>query len=410
MSILNFAELPTINLHEGYAENPGLGGTYVKHGEHQEKAHAKLSASGSSRWLNCPGSVSAEEGYKNESSIFAEEGTLAHELADACLKGGKDADFYIGKEILGKIIDKDMARYVQEYVDFVLSHETANSNLYTEERVDFSNVVPGGFGTMDSAVLDYESGVCHIFDLKYGKGIEVDAFENTQGQMYAIGLYNELGFLDEIKSFRIHIVQPRIYNFSHWDIAVQDLTKFGRWVKERAKLALTADAPRVPGDKQCQWCKAKGECKSLADFSEQIILTEFDNIDDKSLTEDALSDDQKKAILDNKKLIESFLKAVESSVFDTLDAGGTFIGYKLVEGRSIRKWNDNAEKVLVEELGESAYKKSLLGITDAQKKLGKDLVDSIAFKPAGKTTLVPEADKRTAIVKGKIDDEFDKLT
>ena len=376
---------------------------------HRDRAHAKLSASGSSRWLNCPGSVNAEKGYPDESSPFAEEGTLAHELADTCLKNSKDAEFYIDKKITGKIIEKDMTRYVQEYLDFIRSHETANSKIYTEERVDFSNVVPEGFGTMDSAVLDFDTGVCHIFDLKYGKGVEVDAFENTQGQLYAIGLYNELSFLDEIKSFRIHIVQPRIYNFSHWDITVENLTKFGKWVKERAELALTADAPRVPGNKQCQWCKAKGDCKSLAKFTEQIVLTEFDNLEDEDLECHKLSDAQKKTILDNKKLIESFLNDVESSVFDHINEGNTFKGYKVVEGRSVRKWADEAEQILVEKLGDAAYKQSLIGITDAQKKLSKEEIDAIAFKSRGKATLVPDSDKRKAIIKGKIEDDFKEL-
>lgn len=377
--------------------------------DHQNRAHAKLSASGSSRWLNCPGSVKAEEGYSNESSVFAEEGTLAHELADTCLKKQKDAEAYVGKKITGKVIELDMARYVQEYLDYVLSHETDNSKLFTEERVDFSNIVPGGFGTMDAAVLDFDSKVCHIFDLKYGKGVEVDAYENTQAQLYALGLYNELGFLDEIESFRVHIVQPRIYNFSHWDISVTDLVKFGKWVKQRAELALTSDAPRVPGDKQCQWCKAKGECKALAKFTEQIISAEFDNLDEVELSEHNLSDDKKKTILDNKSLIESFLKAVESSVYEHIDAGGTFKGYKLVEGRSIRKWTDDAEAVLVEKLGDEAYKKSLIGITDAQKKIGKEEVDTLAYKPPGKLTLVPESDKRKAVIKQDITDDFEEL-
>ena len=102
-----------------------------------------------------------------------------------------------------------MAHYVQEYLDYVRAHETKKTQLYTEERVDFSNIVPDGFGTMDAAVLDYDTGICHIFDLKYGQGIQVYSFENTQSQLYALGLLNELGFLDVIKTFRIHIVQPR---------------------------------------------------------------------------------------------------------------------------------------------------------------------------------------------------------
>ena len=375
--------------------------------DHSSRAHAKLSASGSSRWLNCPGSVKAEEPYKNESSIYAQEGTLAHEVADLCLQKEKDAVFYVGKKVTDHIIDCDMARNVQEYLDYVRSHETNDSKLFTEERVDFSNVVPGGFGTMDSAVLDYNTGVCHIFDLKYGKGVEVDAFENTQGQLYAIGLYNELGFLDEITSFRIHIVQPRIYNYSHWDITVQDLVKFGKWVAERAELALTSDAPRVPGDKQCKWCRAKGDCETLLKFTEQIISAEFDNLDE--LDTNTLTDEQKKTILDNKALIESFLKAVESSVFERIDSGEEFKGYKLVEGRSIRKWVNGAEEALAEKLGEDAYDKKLIGITAAQKIIGKDEVDKLAYKPPGKLTLVPESDKRKAVIKTDIANEFDEI-
>jgi len=374
---------------------------------HSDRAHAKLSASGSSRWLNCPGSVKAEEAYKNESSIYAKEGILAHEVADLCLQKEKDAEFYVGKKVTDRIIDLDMARNVQEYLDYVRSHETDNSKLFTEERVDFSNVVPGGFGTMDSAVLDYNAGVCHIFDLKYGKGVKVDAFENTQGQLYAIGLYNELGFLDEITSFRIHIVQPRIYNYCHWDITVNDLVKFGKWVAERAELALTPDAPRVPGDKQCRWCKAKGDCKAVAKFTEQIISAEFDNLDD--LDANSLTDDQKKTILDNKALIESFLKAVESDVFEKIESGEEFKGYKLVERRSVRKWVDGAEETLAEKLGDNAYEKKLIDITAAQKLIGKDEVNELVYKPPGKLTLAPESDKRKAVIKTAIEDKFEVL-
>jgi len=376
---------------------------------HQDRAHAKLSASGSSRWINCPGSINAEKGYPDKSSRFADEGTLAHELADTCLKKGKDAEYYIDKKITGKVIEKDMARYVQEYLDYVLSHETSNSKLYTEERVDFSNIVSEGFGTMDSAVLDFNTKVCHIFDLKYGQGVIVDAFENTQGQMYALGLYNELGFLGDIESFRIHIVQPRRQNFSYWDISVEDLLKFGEYVKERAELALTPDAPKVPGDKQCAWCKARFDCIARKKFAEQTILSEFDNLDKDNMSVDKLTDQEKRAILDNKKFVESFLKDIEKSVFNKLHDGEPFEGYKLVEGRSIRKWNENAEQILAKKLGKDAYKKSLIGITDAQKKLGKNEIDNLTYKPEGKPTLAPNTDKRKAISIIKTEDCFEEL-
>ncbi len=366
--------------------------------------HAKLSASGSSRWLNCPGSVKAEESYPNQpSSSFALEGTRAHEVADLCLKSFCDADVYIGKKVLDDVIDSGMAGYVQEYLDYVRSYETGTSKLFTEEQVDFSHVVPEGFGTLDAAILDYDTKTCHIFDLKYGKGVKVDAFENTQAQMYAIGLENELSFLSTINKFVLHIVQPRIYNFSSWEISTYDLLTFSDWVQERASLALSNNANRSPGEKQCQWCKAKGDCKALSDFTTSLITAEFDDIDE--VDSETLTNDQKKAVLDNKKLIESFLKAVEASVFNQLDQGVEFTGYKLVEGRSIRKWNDKAEFKLIKKLGDKAYQRKLIGIGAAEKELGKDFTKDLTIKPEGKPTLAPSSDKRSAITS----DLFEKI-
>ena len=377
---------------------------------HQSRKHATLSASGSAKWLNCPASVKAEQAYPNTTSPFAQEGTLAHEVADLCLKNKVDAEHYLGKEITGQVIEQEMVRYVQDYLDYVRSYETGNSTLFTEERVDFSNVVPSGFGTMDSAVLDYNTGICHIFDLKYGKGVEVSAVENTQGQLYAIGLYNELAFMGDIKAFRIHIVQPRLYNFSHWDITVDDLIKFSEYVKDRANLALSPKAPYQAGEKQCQWCRAKADCKALAKFTENIITSQFDNLDDvNNIVDNKLTDKDKKLILDNKSLIESFLKSVESHVFERLKAGEKFQGYKLVEGRSIRKWKDDAETSLYAIIGNEAYTQKLITITEAQKKLGKDMVDQLAYKPQGKLTLAKESDKRKAVDVMNITEEFDKL-
>lgn len=376
--------------------------------------HAKLSASGSSKWLNCPGSIKAEDDLnlpKEQSSVFAQEGTLAHEVADLCLKNRRDAEWYIGKKVLDTVVEKEMTDYVQEYLDYVLSHENKTSVLYTEERVDFSNVVPEGFGTMDAAVLDLTDGTCHIFDLKYGKGIRVDAFENTQGQMYALGLLNELGFMDDIKQFRIHIGQPRLNHFTYWDITVEDLIKFGEFVAERATLALSDSGPRVPGDKQCQWCKAKASCGALFNFTQEIISNEFEDLDGSEEIEIlTITDTQKKAIIDNKGLIESFMKAVFASVQTTLMDGCSFPGYKLVHGRANRKWSDNAEEKLVGKIGDDAYKKSLIGLGAAEKLAGKDFVKGICYKPEPPLTMAKASDKRSAVSLGKVDDEFEDIS
>ena len=385
---------------------------------HEDKKHAKLSASGSSKWLNCAGSIEAESKIPNKQSVYAEEGTLAHELADICLKGGFEAKKYIGKSVAydenkSSIITEEMAKFVQEYIDYVLAYETKNSQLYTEDRVDFSNIVPDGFGTMDAAILDYDTGICHIFDLKYGQGVEVSAVENTQAQLYALGFYNELKCLDVIKSFKIHIVQPRIFNYSSWEITLDDLVKFGEYASKKANEALTPNAPRTPGEKQCKWCNAKATCPALKKHTEDTILSSFDDLNDKDPTSkgniftNQLNDEQLKLILDNKNLIEDFLKSVEQHIYDRVLNGEKFEGYKLVEGRSNRKWVDDAEEVLKNKLGKHAYEKKLIGITAAGKKLKKDEIEELTYKPEGKLQLVPASDKRKEVT--KTIDHFDKI-
>jgi hypothetical protein len=405
----------------------------------KDKKHAKLSASGSSKWLNCAGSVEAESKIPNKQSVYAEEGTLAHELADMCLQNyinscalnndykspldriGETVKCESDKKVISTVVTDEMAKFVQEYIDYVLAHETKNSQLYTEDRVDFSNIVPDGFGTMDAAILDYDTGICHIFDLKYGQGVPVDAVENTQAQLYALGFYNELKCLDVIKSFKIHIVQPRIFNYSSWEITLDDLIKFGEYASKKANEALTPNALRTPGEKQCKWCNAKATCPALKKHTEDTILSSFEDLNNRSLiiTDDvgkkpemildgkSLNDEQLKLILDNKKLIEDFLKSVEQHVYDKLLDGEKFEGYKLVEGRSNRKWVDNAEEILKNKLGEDAYEKKLIGITAAGKKLKKDEVEELTYKPEGKLQLVLASDKRKEVT--KTIDHFDKI-
>lgn len=368
-------------------------------------AHAKLSASGSSRWLNCPGSVQAEENYPaQKSSPFALEGSMAHELADLCLQNEVDAIIHLGETVYKRTVEQDMIAPVQEYLDYVRSFETDSTILFTEERVDFSHIVPEGFGTLDAAVLDAENKICHIFDLKYGKGVRVDAFENTQAQLYGTGIQNELSFLYDIDTFVLHIVQPRMSNYSSWERTRDELLAFGREVRDKAKFALSGNAPRVPGEAQCHWCKAKGDCKTLSDFSNKIITGEFQDLD--CLDATALTDDAKRRILDHRKLIEMHLKAVEASVFDSLERGESFEGYKLVEGRANRQWNKDAESYLIKAMGEDAYNKKLIGIGAAEKVLGKGNLDDLMDKPKGKITLATYDDKRSAIDVKTIEEQF----
>jgi hypothetical protein len=251
-----------------------------------EKKHAKLSASSSEMWLKCAGSIKAQEAYKNTSSSFALEGTFAHELADLCLKNTLPALSYLNDKLTIKdnnevktlIVTSEMASFVQEYLDYVKSYETHNSILYTENRVDFSNYVPEGFGTMDSAVYVPDTETLHIFDLKYGKGVKVEATGNSQGMLYALGMINELDGLDRFNDVFIHIVQPRIDNFSMFHTNKNDLLSWADYVKERAELALTNNAPRTAGYKQCLFCLAKNECETRKKHNEKNILSDFDDI------------------------------------------------------------------------------------------------------------------------------------
>lgn len=353
--------------------------------------HAKLSASSSARWLSCTASVKASEGYGDKSSVFAQEGTCAHEVADRCLRTDRDAHTFIGQTIEGIDVTTEMAEYVQQYVDYVRDH---HGDLYPEQRVDFSNYVPDGFGTSDAIVVAGDT--CHIFDLKYGKGVPVFAENNTQGMLYALGVLNDYGFIYEIETVVIHIVQPRIGNFSHWEITVSDLIKWGKFANARAIEALSDNGTYSPSDKACTWCPAKADCKALADHTRQIIAAEFDDID---ASTERLSDDQKRLILDNAKLIKSFLDAVEASVKEQIESGKPFDGYKIVHGRAVRKLKPEAEQVLTDLLGDDAFEKKLKGVTALERQLGKKAFTELdlTVKGDGAPTLVPESDKRPAI-------------
>jgi len=364
-------------------------------------AHAKLSASGSARWLSCTGSVKAENAVTlaERSNPAAEYGTCAHELADIILSTGDNIENYLGEKLQDAPnvpVDDEMIEHVQNYVEFVQSF---GGDQFYEVRLDYSHLVPEGFGTSDAiAIVD---NVLHVIDLKMGKGVIVDAENNSQGMLYALGAVEEYGYLYDFNKVVIHIYQPRVHNFSSWEISIDDLLKFGQYVSEQASEALSDNAPRTVGNKQCQWCKAKANCPALKQHTEKVIAAEFDDLEELPLV-DTLDNKTLATILDNKKLIESWLKAIEDHISDTLHSGDTFDGYKLVAGRSLRKWadSDTAQSELIELLGDQAFEKKLLTVAKAEKALGakrKKEMDHLIIKPQGKPTLAPMSDKRPAI-------------
>lgn len=360
--------------------------------------HAKLSASGSSRWLACTGSVKAESQFPNtSSSSYAMEGTTAHSLAERCLTEDVTPNYYLNQQIDGYTVDDEMVDNVAAYVAYVKSFSGIH---FYEMRVDFSEWIPDGFGTSDAIVIDSKSNTVHVIDLKYGKGVPVDAENNSQGMLYALGVLSEYGFIYDIDTVVIHIYQPRIKNYSSWSITTGELLKWAEWAKQRAEEAITDNAPRTPSEKSCQWCKAKATCKALLDHTHKIIMHDFDELD--NIKPDTLTDRELKVIQDNAKLIKSWLDAVESHIFDMLNRGQSFDGYKLVEGRSTRSWisEDAAAKVLSEKLTASElFTQKLISPTQAEKllKTNKSLLDGLVNKPEGKPTLVQSCDKRKSL-------------
>lgn len=235
--------------------------------------HAKLSASGSKRWIECTKSVFLESFFPDDiSSKYALEGTAAHDLAQYRLEAILTPGNHNSKELT---TDKEMSEYVDIYVSKCIeiyeevkeSHE--DTVCFVEERVDFSNTVPGGFGTTDFLVIGGKT--IHIIDLKYGKGIEVSADRNTQLSLYAIGAIQKYGMLYDIEDIYLHIIQPRISNYSSSYITIDEIKAFKEKVNNRAIIALNNEGTYNPGKAQCQFCKAKIVCKARSNNFINII-------------------------------------------------------------------------------------------------------------------------------------------
>jgi len=376
---------------------------------HEKRAHAVCSASGSKQWLNCPPSVRLGEQFEEDESPFAREGTLAHEMAETKLNlfTGEinKEEFSARMEEYAKheLYTPDMPEEVDKYVDFVIEEfnqsrkNTKDAVLYPEIRVDFSDYVPEGFGTGDATLI--EDSYLKIIDLKYGKGIQVDAKDNSQLMLYALGAIKELGFLGyKFKKVLLCIAQPRL---NHFDTHVITVSKLIEWaektVKPRAELAHKGDGEFKAGD-HCKWCKARVRCKTLSDYNLEMLKHDFSD-------PQLLEDDDLVHIRAISKQVTSWLESVNKYMTKEAKNGKTFKGLKLVEGKSNRVWADKDKvKALLAEKGfeDDKYLKSdLKGIGDIEKLVGKkefpSMFQGLVIKPTGAPTLAPDDDKRPAI-------------
>ena len=369
---------------------------------HKERAHALLSASGSARWLNCTPSPLLEEQYPDSDSEAAAEGTAAHELAEYKLRVLKGSKFQ--QRPTSKWDNEEMESHTDDYADHVmatLAHAQETSpaaTLLIEHRLDFSHLVPEGFGTGDAIIIADDTMT--IIDLKYGKGVEVSAEANPQMRLYALGALHQFGMIYDIRKIKMVIFQPRLNNTSIDEIDAQELITWGNdVVRPTAAIAMAGEGELTPGD-WCQFCKHAPACPALA--KQYFDVVPMADAQPAAPDPQTLSDDQIANIVRWSGDLKKWLTAVEKHALDEANNGKQYPGLKLVEGRSVRKYTDEeAVAKKVEGLGHEPYEKKLLGITAMTKLLGKKTFDETLgeylHKPEGKPTLVVESDKRQAL-------------
>jgi len=368
--------------------------------------HAVLSPSGASRWLSCTPSARLEQQFPDRSGQAAAEGTLAHALSELIIKEklGNVAKvaFKRAFDVIAKndLYDNAMLDHAEEYATFVMERlaeaqaHTRDAIIFLEQKLNLTDYVPEGFGTGDVIII--ANSVLDIIDLKYGKGVPVFADNNKQMMLYALGALREYDFMYDIDTVRMTIYQPRLDTISTWEIPVIELREWAETeLKPRAEMAFKGEGEFVAG-KHCQFCKAKAVCKANADH--QLVLAQFDFKQAVLLNDQEIAD-----ILDRAKDFTNWLTAVtDYALAEAIDNNKKWPGYKLVEGRSNRKYLDEtsvANKLTSSGFDEEViYSKKLLDITAMEKEIGKaefnKLLADLTIKPPGKPTLVPNSDKR----------------
>lgn len=367
--------------------------------------HALLSASKANMWLNCPPSIKASENIPDATSEYAKEGTRAHALGELNLR-------LFLKQITKKQYDKKkkeviensvgMPSYIEAYSDFVIERlgeakkKTNDAKLEIEVKVDFSKWVPKGFGTADAVII--ADDCIEIIDLKYGQGVSVSAENNPQLKLYALGVLDEYSILYDIKQISMTIYQPRLDNISTFTIAVDELISWANeYVKPRAEMAFKGEGEFEAGE-HCRFCKIRNTCRKRAE--ENLKLAQYDFRQPATLSNDEVA----KILVQIDDLV-SWSKDIKEYALSEAIKGVKFDGFKLVEGRSNRKYTDEATVAsALESLSfkeEEIYSKSLLTITSMEKLLGKkrfeECIGNYIVKPEGKPVLVAESDKRTEL-------------
>jgi ribosomal protein L17 len=370
-------------------------------------AHAVLSASGSHRWLNCSPSARLEQSFADSESEAAAEGTAAHALCEHKLKRALK---FRSKKPVSRFDCDEMDVYTDDYVSFVMETLTVAKQrckdpiVLIEQHLDFSCYVPEGFGTGDAIIVG--DGILHVIDFKYGQGMLVNASDNPQMKLYALGALELFSNLYDIDEVSMTIYQPRRENVSTWTISVPDIKD---WAEEflipHAALAYKGEGEYCPGE-WCHFCKAAVKCRARAEAKLQLAAYEF-------ALPPLLSDDEIEEILSKLNDISKWADEILSYAADSaINHGKQWVGYKIVEGRSVRKYTDESAVANAAKAAgyTDIYKQSLITLTEMEALLGKkkfiEILGVLITKPPGKLTLVPDTDKRPPVTISNVHDDF----
>lgn len=382
--------------------------------DHSARAHAEITASGSHRWIACPPSVQLEKQFPDTTSEAAREGTLAHEICEikARQKFYQKTDIgYMAKNVATRelnklrkdpLFDDEMEDHADHYVgelDLLALGFSVRPHIYLETKLDLSEWIPDGFGTADCIMVGGDKLL--VADFKYGKGVKVEAENNTQMMLYALGAWKKYGLIYDIQRVTMVILQPRLsVNPSIWEIAIEDLISFGVYAKERARMAAAGEGEYCPGEEQCRFCRARQQCRARADYN---IRMAFSGV--VGQLPPLISNAEVGEYLEKGEDVAKWLKDLQDYALSACLAGDEIPGFKAVEGRGSRDWTDQeaAFKALQASGVPEAvmYERKALTLAALEKVVGKkafaEAVGEYVEKKPGKPALVKASDKRPAI-------------
>lgn len=357
--------------------------------------HALLSASSSHRWISCPPSARLCENCEDQSSEFAKQGTDAHSLCQYKVESALEMDTADPTKSLN-FYDEEMESCAESYASYVMEQRAkalkhcTDPVVLVEQKLDFSKYVPEGFGTGDCVII--ADGTLSVIDYKHGKGILVEAEKNPQMFCYALGALELFDGIYEIDTVSMTIFQPRRENVSTYTVTKEELLQWAADVLiPRAKLAYAGEGEFFAGE-HCQFCKVKATCRKRAEYNLELARYDFE-------MPATLEDEEIETILAKADELAAWVSDIKEFALQSAVSGKEWTGWKLVEGRSNRKYTDeSAVAEAVTAAGFNPYEQKLLGITAMTSVLGKkqfeNILGSLTYKPQGKPTLVLESDKR----------------